>query len=377
MRLSKQIIPVLFILAITIAFLLYFTRPDSPPAVSNEKVRTIEYLSINSDSYSASIPLFAQVTTPHHAHIKSAITADVVQLHRFVGQSVTRDSLLIQLDDREAKLVIEQRLADTHDLLAQINNENLEHENELYVIGNQQNKGSKHNREQIIKGHKIRLASLIARHQRANALLKLARLDLSRSQITAPFNGRITQLHVSAGDRVRPGDPLIDMYDDQAIELSGPVPIRYTNVLQQALDAGQNLQAMAVIKGKTIQAHLHRLSGQVSYGTGAIDAIFTITSDNPGILLGQQLALSLTLPPAEKSFTVPATALYGTDLVYKIVKNRLVAARVNVLGDYISDKPGQYLVLASDNISDGDLVMTTQLPDAIENLLVKLSTTGD
>ena len=373
MKLSHRIIPALFFLTIVIALALFLTRPEAPAAVDKEKVRTIEYLTVNSGTYSASIPLFVQVTTPHHAHIKSAITADVAQLHQFVGQAVTKGALLIQLDDREAKLVIEQRLADLQDIRAQIDHENLKHENELYVIGNEQDKRAKHNRAQIIKGHKIRLASLNAKRQHTNALLKLADLDLKRTRIIAPFSGRITALHVSTGDRVRTGDALIDIYDDQAIEFSGPVPARYVGMLQGALDNGDRLEAKAIIDNQVIAAYLDRLSGQVSEHTGATEAIFKIASQPSNLSLGKQLELVLNLPSTDKTFFVPSTALYGTDRIYKVVGNRLVTTRVQVLGDYIADDAGQYLVVASDNIIDGDLIMTTQLPDAIENLLVKLA----
>jgi len=376
MKVSHRIIPVLFFLAIIITLVLFFTRPSTQPSVSSEKARTIEYLSVTTGNHSASIPVFAQVTTPHHAHIKSAITADVAQLHRLVGQSATNGALLIQLDDREAKLVIEQRLADVQDLRAQIDQENLQHENELYVIGNNDNERSRHNRAQIIKGHKIRLASLLAKHQRASALLKYARLDLSRSQIHAPFHGRITALHVSTGDRVRTGDSLIDIYDEQSIEFSGPIPARYVSVLQKTLDNGGRPEANTSIDGELIHAYLDRLSGQVSERTGAIEATFTIDPLSSNIPLGQQFELSLKLPSTMNAFIIPTTALYGIDRIYKIIDSRLVTTKVNVLGDYISDKSGQYLVVTSDNITDGELIMTTQLPDAIENLLVKLSSTN-
>jgi RND family efflux transporter MFP subunit len=377
MKLSLRIIPALFFLTIVIALALFLTRPEAPAAIDKEKVRTIEYLSIKAGTYSASIPLFVQVTTPHHAHIKSAITADVAQLHQFVGQAVTKGALLIQLDDREAKLVTEQRLADLQDIQAQIENENLQHENELYVIGNEQDKRAKHNRAQIIKGHKIRLASLNARRQHANALLKLARLDLNRAKIVAPFSGRITALHVSTGDRVRTGDALIDIYDDQAIEFSGPVPARYVGMLQAALDKGDRLKAKATIDNQATLAYLDRLSGQVSEHTGAIEAIFKIPSPSSNLALGQQLELSLNLPSTEEAFVIPTTSLYGTKRIYKVVDNRLVTANVQILGDYISDNAEQQLVATSGDIIDGDLIMTTQLPDAIENLLVKLSPTHD
>ena len=371
MKRPQHIVPIAFYVALGIAVLLIVFKPHNEPATAKEKARPVETISVELKTISPSIPLFVQVTTPLHAHIKSAISADVKKLHQLEGAQVDKDKPLIQLDDREANLHVQQRLADVRDIGAQIENENLQHENKLYVIGDKQGARAKHNRAQIIKGHKIRITSLNAKRQRATALLKLAQLDVQRTQITAPFNGKITALHVSTGDRVRPGDPLIDMYDTHALELSGPVPDRHLSILQAALQNNLTLEASAVIHDQKIKATLTRLSGAINERSGTIDAIFDV-ADNAAILtLGQQLRIALKLPPKDRAFAIPATALYGNNRVYKVIDNRLAAVHVTVLGEYVTDNDIQQLAVSSEGLDNNSRIIITQLPDVIENLLVK------
>ena len=57
--------------------------------------------------------------------------------------------------------------------------------------------------------------------------------------------------------------------------------------------------------------------------------------------------------------------------VYKVVGQRLKAIPVTRQGDYADhDTIAKSLIVAAD-IQDGDVIMTTQLPNAVENLLVK------
>ena len=51
---------------------------------------------------------------------------------------------------------------------------------------------------------------LEARLARARARAEQARVDLDRSVVRAPFSGRIAEVMVSPGDRVRPGDRLLE-----------------------------------------------------------------------------------------------------------------------------------------------------------------------
>ena len=302
--------------------------------------------------------------------LRAAITADVIKLLALDGNRVESGEPIILLDEREARLAVQQREADLQEAISQIEAEKLEHEKQLFVIRNDKGERARQNREQIIKSHKIRLQGLEARKLRATSALELARLDLQRTRITAPFTGHITTLHVSVGDRVRPGDQLVELFDREAIELTGSISARYLPALQSALNTGLVLTAHGMVNNQPVKAILERLSGEVNPGSGGVNAIFRIAENAHFLPLGRSLKLDLGLPAEENTLVIPNTALYGMDKVYKVIDRRLKGVAVTRLGDFPDRNGIAQSLITSPEIQQGDSLMITQLPNAVDNLLV-------
>ena len=375
MKSLRWIAPVTFLLAVAVAIMLVISKPKANTVTSTEPVRLINAVTIQPDTHSPSLPLFVRVSTPNHARLRSAVTADIKEIVALDGDRVSKGETLLLLDDREARLTVRQRRADIQDSQSQIDAENLDHKNEMFVIQNDDGEDARRNREQIIERHKIRLHGLESQKLRAEVALELAELDLQRTVITAPFDGQVTRLHVSVGDRVSPGNRLIDVYDRRSMELIGPIPHRYQATLQQALDNDEPLTAVSVDSDIIIQARLVRLGGEVNERSGGVNAIFSITQGGESLSLGRSLRVQLQLPVVANSFVLSNTALYGADTIYRVVDGRLQAVRVRRLGDYIDKEQSDGFLLLSGEVRAGDVVMTTQLPDASENLPVKISNT--
>jgi hypothetical protein len=69
---------------------------------------------------------------------------------------------------------------------------------------------------------------------------------------------------------------------------------------------------------------------------------------------------------------LPPAALYGTDRIYRVVDSRLESITVEHLGNRQSES-GEHLVLVrSEKIVNNDLIITTQLPNAVSGMLVEV-----
>ena len=371
--LLKWALPAVLLVAVAVAALLMYTRPATKVARSGEVARLVEAVWVQTGRHSPAIPIFAKVTTAHHAQIRAAITAEVKSTVAF-GERVRQGEVLVELDDGRARLIKQQRLADVAKAQSQIDAAQLRHQNELFVIRNDKGQRADHNRRQIIKGHEITLAGLRAQLLHAQAALSLAEIDLEKTRVISPFDGQVTQTHVSIGDRVRESDLLVEVFDENALELSGTLAQRYVGPVRQALDNQVLLKATAWPVDQSIErpieATLIRLGGDVDRQSGGITAVFRLDARHR-LPLGRSLKINLQLPQVDNSFVVPNTALYGTQTIYKIVENRLQAVSVKRLGDYVDDGKTPSSLLYSDGIRDGDLVLTSQLPNAITNLAVR------
>jgi HlyD family secretion protein len=354
--------------------------------------------------------LYGFTESPRHSTLESAVEANVTATHFFEGNYVTKGEALIELDDRDFTLLVRQRQAAIAQLQAQINRSKVQHTKEQTLltqeqkllalteneVNRQQSLRQKEyssraslesaqqnfyqqllnvqNRELSIETFPYELAELEAELAEAQASLAKAKLDRQRTQIKAPFNGRVTHLYVSAGTHANVGEELVAIYDTDSVEVRAQIPNRYVASAYRALAEDQLITAIAYIDGQQINLQFDRLASEVSTRRGGVDGIFKIINQNPNIAIGRPVRLIVTLPLIINVYQVPSTALYSNDRIYKINQdNRLETIAIEQLGSIYSLQPsGQTsLLLRTDApLSVDDLILTTQLPNTRQNLLV-------
>lgn len=380
---------------------------NSQNDVSQEKIWHVSIITAKSGDYAPNIILHGITESPRHTTLKAAITADVMTVSIYEGNIVEKNKLLLQLDKREMILLVKQREAEVSDLNAQIKAEfrraetdkkALEHETELLKLSEKDLKRQEHllkqrvgseaahdqtkrtvqqqalivtNRKHALNDHKNRLMQLQSRHLRAIALLDQAKLDLSRTQIRAPFKGRITKLNVSPGNRVQVGEALLDIYDISNIEVRAQIPSQYVATIHGALTRGEQLLASSQLDNQKLSLKLDRLSGKVEIGRGGVDGLFKISTANSHWALGRSVQIYFNLPKQKNIYKIPRQALYGIDRIYIVKDNRMHAMTVKRVG-FIHYKDGTSSVLIkSDKLKPNDQVITIQLPNARTGLSIK------
>ncbi|MDA0998082.1 MAG: efflux RND transporter periplasmic adaptor subunit, partial [Proteobacteria bacterium] len=83
------------------------------------------------------------------------------------------------------------------------------------------------------------LAEAHANLKSAEAALQLAEIQLKNGEILAPYGGIVTQRHTESGAYVRPGDPIVNMIDDENLEIEADIPVQ----LVSGLTPGRKLTA--------------------------------------------------------------------------------------------------------------------------------------
>lgn len=224
-----------------------------------------------------------------------------------------------------------------------------------------------------VKNYKNRINELTAQREHAQAVEAKAQLDYNRTKIYAPFNGRITAVHVARGDRVNIGDPLIDLFNKEKITVRTQIP---TNYLEKIHSKNQHkvisLSAYATVDGKSIKLELNHLAGEIAQGRGGNDAIFDIVSGGGHLALGRSIKLTVILPKLTNVYSIPAQALYGRDRIYKIVNNRLQAISIKILGEIRMPDDTKRLIVTSAELQSDEKIMTTHIPNAITGLKVNI-----
>lgn len=406
----RRVLPVLF-LALGAGGLaaLAITKPAPQPLEVSEKVWIVSVAQVAPRTLSPTRTLYARVDSPRVATLSAAVTADVREVPAREGRPVGQGDLLVRLDDRDARLVLAQREADVAEVRADLASELRRHESDRVALTHErrlldlarreveraerlatrdlgsasgldttrQNEARQalavDDRRSAIEEHESRRAALEARLDRAEALAAQARLDLERTEVRAPFGGRIASVTVAQGDRVRAGDSLLTLFDDREVELRAQVPTRDLARLRAALDAGESVQARAQVGGATVQARLDRLGAAVERGRGGADALFSVVEPRRHRLeLGRTFALTVLFPAVHDVVAVPAEALYGGERIYLLdTDSRMAGVAVERAGEFEDEDGRQLLLVRSPELAAGATVITTQLPNAVDGLKVR------
>jgi RND family efflux transporter MFP subunit len=385
---------------------LMATAPRHDPSVVEEKAWPVSTVPAEAGTRVPELNLFGRVETPNHASLSAAVEAEVQTLHVREGDHVAAGQLLLSLDDAEERLRLEQRAADLQqaeaglaslrrdmdteravlvhmrelnqltrskaERLRKLNSRNLiateQLENTLQEVARQ---GIELSRQQaLVDKHPHRLAMAEAGVSRARAQWRDQQIMLERTAITAPFDGRVSALAVSPGDRVRPGEVLISLYDTGALQVRVPIPSGSAGLLKQALARGETITA--VLGDSGIPAQLQQLAGEVRSGSSGIDGIFRVMDDSGALELGRAVDVSIALPPVDNAIALPLHSLYGNRRIYLVEGQRLVGREVVALGQRLSAGGELQVLVSADGLDPGTEILSTNLPRATTGLRVQV-----
>lgn len=401
----------LFIIALAV-LVFYLLKVSEPATVAREqpqKAWLVDAVKVQYQSLSPQVTIYGRVETPRDATLKAALEADVTDIHVLEGEIVRAGQPLIKLDDTDVRLAMQQRQADVRETQALIDSENQRYQRDKGLLSNQQQlvdladkaverarkleqtrlasrsaldealaayqqqvlslKQLQHN----INEHPPRLAQLEAAKSRAESLLAQSEVNLGRTVIKAPFNSRVSNLTVAPGDRVRPGDNLLTVYDLSNLEVRAQIPGRYIGQIRQMLQQGKTLEATARLDGETLRLSLNRLSGAVREDSGGIDGLFSIENNIEPLPLGTFIELRVKLAEQDDVIEIPFSALYGLDRVYLIEDGLLKSVDIQRVGELERDNGDKIMLIRSDELQAGDQITATQLPNAMTGLRVEIA----
>jgi membrane fusion protein, multidrug efflux system len=195
-----------------------------------------------------------------------------------------------------------------------------------------------------------------------DAAMRTAELNLSYTQVRAPFSGRLGRNQASVGTLVSPGGSALNTL----VQLS-PIYVTFnpseTDLaeLAQAKAAGK-VMAEVSVGGHDQERHtgeLTFLDNSVDRATGTIMARATIANLDRSILPGQYVHVRISLHEIPNALIVPQAAIGSSQLgkyVYIVSSESKVEQRLVSLGP--TDGEG---VVISSGVTEGDNVITGNL----------------
>lgn len=141
---------------------------------------------------------------------------------------------------------------------------------------------------------KLELETSQSEVAKAKADVSLMNATLAKCQITAPFAGRVSDQKVREQQFAQPGQGILEIIDDSALELEFIVPSRWMAWLKD----GYRFQVKIDETGNTYPAKVQRMGAKVDPVSQSVKTIAVIDGHFPDLIAGMSGRVLLTPPTA-------------------------------------------------------------------------------
>ncbi|MBB3047948.1 RND family efflux transporter MFP subunit [Litorivivens lipolytica] len=338
MSMLKRFTPLLILAGgFATAFVIANGKPaPEPKAVAAAAVPSVDILSLQPQTSIITLQSEGTLTAKRDIDLVAEVSGRIVSvMPAFAdGASVSAETMLLQIDpaDYETEVVrAKARLADAEQALA------LEKGRARQAKREWRDLGSREANDLFLR--KPQLKAMEAAVAAAEADLRKAELNLQRTRIHAPFNGRLYNLQANLGQYVSPGTPVASIFDASVGEIALPLSERQLRLLALPLaaDGPVDVEVKAHFGNKTLtrQASLVRSGARLDSDTRQLAAMVEIDQPFSGpdaLLAGQFVEVSLPSKALDNVAIIPQAALHPRDTLWLLDEdNRLTIQQVEVL----------------------------------------------
>lgn len=303
-------------------------RTNSNPAIP------VECYLAKDTSVNYQLETVGNLSAREHVDIVSEISRKVVGILMKEGAGVTAGQLLFKLDaadiiSRINKLAIELTLAE-----------------------------SSESREKVLlsKGgiSQERFDEVSNRRQSIQAEIEIMKVDLSKTEIRAPFAGKIGLRSISEGALVTPGTILANLQDISRMKIDFSIPERYSRDLQ----VGSPIIFRTDYLPQDQSARVEAIEPAVDQRTRTLLVRADTDNKDDNLVPGTSAKVTLTLGAKTRSIFIPTSALIPSIKGYTVFISQKRTARVTPVKTGIRNRD---FVQILDGVKSGDTLITTNL----------------
>lgn len=129
---------------------------------------------------------------------------------------------------------------------------------------------------------RLDLALSEAKVEEGNAEVALAREQLKKCKVFAPYDGRVVKILANEFENVEVGDPLLSILDDSKLEMTLHIPSRWF----MSISKDTNFEVALDETGKTYQAVITRISPKIDTASRTFEVTARIVGEHKDLLAG-------------------------------------------------------------------------------------------
>ena len=221
----------------------------------------------------------------------------------------------------------------------------------------------------------------------AEGALMRARLNLERTQIRAPYPGRVRTKNADVGQYVNPGSPLGHIYAIDYAEVRLPVsddqlayldlPLSFRNNPHH--NSGPDVRFHATFAGRehTYMGRIVRIEGEIDARSGMIALVGHVDnpyrqrdSNTPPFAVGMFVTAEILGHRAENVVVIPRAALRGKNRVLVVTGNRLYYRTIDIL------RADAEKVVVKSGLKSGDQLCLSPIDTVVDGMRVRTVRTG-
>ena len=373
----KKLKPLLILLvAFAISYLLWLLGQVQPDPVEEAPAPDVIVEILTPKDFQIQISSNGTTTPLTQTVLTAEVGGEVIYRSKKFseGSSVIEGEILAKIDDTDLQLQYKNALL-------QLANAEVQHSLQLAEA-----EIAKEAWEKIGDGVASDLTLKKPQLKQAEALLEVAKAQVSsaknklnKTEIVAPYAGRIQSVNIDLGTTIIPGQPVGALYTSSEIEVTLAVKDNDLQFLSIPMD-GRKLdpseQALVEIrsfykgKNQTWIGRLERVDGVIDPVTRMINliAVFKndfIETDKPNLPIGLFVEALIDGINLKNIFSIPVNAISENNEVYIVNNdNELEARQLSILKKY-SD-----FVIVKDGLKAGERIVISKLSTASNGIKV-------
>ncbi|MFO7963504.1 MAG: efflux RND transporter periplasmic adaptor subunit [Desulfobacterales bacterium] len=270
----------------------------------------------------------------------------------FPGGLFTPDTVLFQIDKTDYRLNVEQIKAEVARAETQV--ELSEARSSASV--EEWRRLNPNTPVPHLVAEKPQLAEAKAALEAAGARLKIARLNLSRTDFKLPFTGRMTEFHLEVGQYVVVGQSYGKAYRIFSLEIDLPLEEEQLTWLLESEDP-----IITVVSGymeqDTYSAFVKRISGKVEPQTRLARAVLGIKDPMPDLVPDVFVKVNIIGPERRNIWVLPLNALQENRSVWEVTsENTLRQLQPNIIQiteeAVVAESDGRAITVVRGNIPE-------------------------
>lgn len=313
----------LLIIAIAIFIIsgLFSSKPQTRKWGGGEAPSVVvEITSLQQQDYAAWIDSYGTAESLTRTQLVAEVSGRVISVSPSIraGGEFSKGDVLVELDDRNFRVEVDI----TASAVADAEVRYLQEVAQADLAAQEWNQRPINDAAKQLALRKPQVAAAKAALQAAKARLDKAKLDLERTQIRAPFDGKVLEQMIDIGQVVNPSQAIADIYGTDVVEVRLPIKIADLEHLMIPEDNDPSLGRPRVLLNGEFGSRTYQWQGEIMRSEGAFDPAtrmlyvvaqindpFIADEQRPAIRIGQFLSAKIQGRVMQDVYVIPRRAV--------------------------------------------------------------------